>query len=258
VVKSCGITTGLFCSYNELLLVLPFLQRVVPSMTTVTVVEVVEAFGCTFCLHIVSSSCWDADTAWLKGVAPYALQHNLIPPSARDQLPTVYTEFVSSFQKHAQLSFQGFELLFRAARASVALRVSVNSCTRTAEPVDLIVGTWAADKMGPEKYIGVHLDLSQGGSSVGQCVEAIMHAINEGLAIAEKVVGYGERAKGQRLSLEAPMFQTGVEKSPAEWSVAHCTGLIGDFLRHFSLFPKTLVVMSHSLLTIMTVLVSTR
>jgi hypothetical protein len=95
---------------------------------------------------------------------------------------------------------------------------------------DLFVGTWAANKMRTEKYIGVHLDLSLGGPFVPLCVEVMMDAINQGLELAEKVKGYGERAKGRRLSLEAPVFQTGVKKSPADWSVADCMSIVGDFL----------------------------
>ncbi len=54
---------------------------------------------------------------------------------------------------------------------------------------DLFVGTWAETKMRKEKLIGVHLDLSDGGQSVGECVMYVLESINKGLALAEKVEG---------------------------------------------------------------------
>ena len=48
---------------------------------------------------------------------------------------------------------------------------------------DLFRGTWAGQHMRKEPLIGVHLDMSMGGLSAGQCVMAFMDAVNEGLEL---------------------------------------------------------------------------
>jgi hypothetical protein len=70
---------------------------------------------------------------------------------------------------------------------------------------DLCVGTWAHDKMRDEKLIGVHLDFSKGGLLAGQCVSRLLHSINIGLTLAERVEGYGEGAKGKRVEISADL-----------------------------------------------------
>lgn len=93
---------------------------------------------------------------------------------------------------------------------------------------DLFVGTWAETRMRKDKLIGVHLDMSLGGFSVGQCTQTIMHAINEGLELAEKVDGYGEDAKGRRLSISAAYLQQNPD--PYVWALGSCTALVNGFL----------------------------
>jgi hypothetical protein len=95
---------------------------------------------------------------------------------------------------------------------------------------DLFVGTWAEKNMRKDKLIGVHGDLSNGGSSMGECVTRIMDAFNEGLELAEKVEGYGEKAKGRRLSVKPRFYPSGVEKSESDWTLPDCTSLVGGFL----------------------------
>ena len=91
---------------------------------------------------------------------------------------------------------------------------------------DLFRGTWAEQHMRKEPLIGVHLDMSNGGLSVGQCVKIFMAAVNKGLELAEQVPGYREAAKGQRLSVPAAYLQDKDE----DWSVAGCTSIISTFL----------------------------
>lgn len=64
---------------------------------------------------------------------------------------------------------------------------------------DLFQGTWAANRFRKEPMIGVHLDLTDGLSSVGGCVRAIEKAFNDALEKAEKLEGYQEGAKGKRV-----------------------------------------------------------
>ena len=63
---------------------------------------------------------------------------------------------------------------------------------------DLFVATYVKDKMRKEKFIGVHLDLSDA-VTLARCLDRIANAINKGLAEAEKVIGYKESAKGRRV-----------------------------------------------------------
>lgn len=98
---------------------------------------------------------------------------------------------------------------------------------------DLFVGTWAETRMRKDKLIGVHLDMSRGGSSVGECTLAIMNGINEGLELAEEVEGYGA-AKGRRLSIGAAYLQ----QKPTEWTVEDCTLLVGGFLNDLKSIAK--------------------
>lgn len=53
-----------------------------------------------------------------------------------------------------------------------------------------------------------------------------MIAINEGLELAERVEGYGEAAKGRRLSIPGVYLQ----QKPSEWTLGDCTVLVDGFL----------------------------
>jgi hypothetical protein len=92
---------------------------------------------------------------------------------------------------------------------------------------DLFIGTWAEKNMRKDKLIGVHLDLSNGGASIGQCVEAIMDAINKCLELAEKVEGYGGKAKGRRVSINPDFLK--VKPVQADWTLPDCTSLVRRF-----------------------------
>jgi hypothetical protein len=96
---------------------------------------------------------------------------------------------------------------------------------------DLFVETWAGKNMREDKYIGIHLDLSLAGISVGECAGEIMDSINEGLQLVEKVDGFGEAAKGRRVSIEAAVVPEWSRKWTADWTVPDCTALIRTFLR---------------------------
>ncbi len=93
---------------------------------------------------------------------------------------------------------------------------------------DLFVGTWAHDKMREEKLIGVHLDLSCGGDSIGECVELLMDSINTGLTLAEQVDGYGEGANGQRVVISADLLKQQPDSS--QWALATCTAIVRKLL----------------------------
>jgi hypothetical protein len=90
---------------------------------------------------------------------------------------------------------------------------------------DLFVGTWAETKMRKEKLIGIHLDMSVGGTSLGGCTEGIMNAINKGIELAEKEEGY-RAAKGRRVSIR----DIYLKEKTAAWRLSDCTGLVQDFL----------------------------
>jgi hypothetical protein len=88
---------------------------------------------------------------------------------------------------------------------------------------ELFAGTWAHDKLRSEKLIGVRLDLSRGGLSLGHCVRVMEQAMNLGLSLAEEVPGYGESAKGKRVELR-PAFVS-ANPSDASWSLQDCLSL---------------------------------
>ena len=94
---------------------------------------------------------------------------------------------------------------------------------------DLFVGTWAETRMRKEKLIGIHLDMSVGGTSLGGCTEGIMNAINKGIELAEKEEGY-RAAKGRRVSIETPTTHLGIEKFVTDWTLSDCIALVGRFL----------------------------
>ena len=60
---------------------------------------------------------------------------------------------------------------------------------------DLFVATSVKDKMRKEKFIGVHLDLSDAVTLAG-CLDCIANAINDGLEKAEKVCRLQRKCKG--------------------------------------------------------------
>jgi hypothetical protein len=89
---------------------------------------------------------------------------------------------------------------------------------------DLFKGTWAHDKMRSDKLIGVHWDLSDGCLAMTHCLIGLASSINRGLALAERVEGYGAAAVGRRVRISAE-----IEKRFPDWtqgSVAHCVGIL--------------------------------
>jgi hypothetical protein len=100
---------------------------------------------------------------------------------------------------------------------------------------DLFVGTWAHDKMRNEKLIGVHLDLSGRGLSVGQGVEQLMDSINIGLTLAERVEGYGEGAKGKRVVIP----EVYLKEKVACWTLPDCTAIVWKLLSQLVVISTT-------------------
>jgi hypothetical protein len=85
---------------------------------------------------------------------------------------------------------------------------------------DLFAGTWAEHRMLEEKFIGVKLTLSSLNSH-GAAVVHIAEQINDGLAAAELVDGFGAVAKGRRVSV-ASWADNG---NPVKWTDAECVVL---------------------------------
>lgn len=90
---------------------------------------------------------------------------------------------------------------------------------------DLFMGTWAESRFRQKPLIGIHLDLTEGGDTVGGCLRAIARALNVALMKAEQVEGYGEAARGKRVSIP-PEFPVDDEK----WTLSSAKGVLRDLL----------------------------
>jgi hypothetical protein len=100
---------------------------------------------------------------------------------------------------------------------------------------DLFKGTWAHDKMRTEKLIGVHLDFSGAGASVGECVSRLLDSINIGLTLAEQVKGYRKGAKGKRVEIS----EVYLKEKVACWTLPDCTAIVEGLLSQLNIIATT-------------------
>jgi hypothetical protein len=64
-----------------------------------------------------------------------------------------------------------------------------------------------------------------------------MDSINEGLALAERVEGYGEGAKGKRVEISADLLKQ--QPVSSQWALATCTFIVGKLLSQLGAISTT-------------------